>query len=184
MRFFYTTATLLLLTAAAGQAGTLNFSYDLGSGRGILAGTMSGALQGDNNTFVVSSLDSYTYNGAAGPSLTFLTTPDSLLFQSVLNPKVTLNGSFMDFVACSNTNCNSEYFGWVVGDSFSAALYAGNPYALVSHAFGGNNVPYSASNWSASVGGDAPEPGTLTLGLAAAGFAAALSRRKRLVRPE
>ena len=180
MRFLYATVTLLFLTGAVGQAGTLNFRYD--TGNGIFAGTMTGTLQGDQNTFLVSSLDTLTYKGAAGPSLPFLTSPDHLVFGTGV-PKVTLDGTFMDYVSCSNSGCNASFFGFAAGDGFAALVFSGNPFVLASNNLGGNSS-FSATHWSASVGGAAPEPGTLTLGLAAAAFATAMSRRKRLARPE
>ncbi len=176
---FLTAATLLMITAVLGQAGTLNFSYNTGSV--IFAGTMTGTLQGDNNTFVVSSFGPFTVGGAAGPSLGIVDSVDHSVFGVTQVPTVSLDGSYMDFVACSTITCSDNgVLGFASGNMF-AAVVTHVPFQLGSDDLGGSSA-FNASNWSASVAGDAPEPGTLTLGFAAAAFATALSRRKRLAR--
>ena len=175
---FLTAATLLMFTAVLGQAGTLNFSYSNGSD--IFAGTMTGTLQGDNNTFVVSSFGPFTVGGGAGPSLGFVDSVDHSVYGVTRVPTVRLDGSYMDFVACSTSTCSDDgVFGFASGNMFAAAVTHA-PFQLGSDSLGGSSA-FNASKWSASVAADAPEPGTLTLGLAAA-LATALSRRKCLAR--
>ena len=168
----------MMITAIVGQAGTLNFRYTANSH--ILAGAMTGTLQGDNNTFVVSAFGPFTIDGAAGPSLDFVYSLDKFYLGSPGNPTVTVDGSYMDIIACTTASCGGgSVLGVAAGDVVADAI--GRPYIIGNSNLGGNQ-DFHAADWSASVAAGTPEPGTLSLGLAAAALATALSRRKRLAR--
>jgi hypothetical protein len=173
-------AALVLLAAGISQAGTLNFTLVVPAG--TVAGSLDGTLQPDNNTFVVSSFGPYTVAGAAGPALNFLISADKVLFGSPKLPTVTIDGSYLDIEACQ-ASCNSgTTIALAKGDTVAFAF--GGAIMSTSGAFGSVFGPYNSS-WHASLPvAGTPEPGTLSLGLAAAAFVTALSRRKRLARTE
>ena len=99
------TATL----APVASAATFNFSYT--SSLGTITATVDGTLQPDNNTVFVSSISNTTFNGSPAPALPFIGSFDafnlsgSLTGQAVLS----LDGSGMNFAACEDATCNSEF---------------------------------------------------------------------------
>lgn len=166
-------ATALWVPAA--QAALFDFSFRLAGGD-ILAGQLEGTLQADNNRIIVDAfLDFVTFNGAPQVALPFVQSLD-VVFGGVsgpLDPIVTLDGSFMDIVACNSANCGDDGFGFAVGNAFAAG--SGFPIYISGSTFGNANEPYSQPNWSLT---GVPLPATLPLLLIGA-VGLAFSRRRR-----
>ncbi len=170
-------AASILLAASVKSARAseiLDFSYTDGNGDTI-SGTMDGALQSDDDTFLVTGMGPITFDGGATAPLNFVASIDD--YQSLGNgymgedtAAVTLDGSYMDLIACFDSDC-ADGFLFAVGDEFSGnfdgSLFSGGA------SFGFVFEPFNPQGWSASV---APEPQSFVLfGLGLAGLAA--SRR-------
>ena len=126
-----------------------NFSYTLAGGD-VIAGQVDGTLQADNNTLVVNSvLDFATFNGVDGPSLPFVVSTDTFtgLTPNFLSPTLTLDGSFMDFIACTDGSCN-DGFSFNVGNSFSLLAGGGTPLYNSGATFGDKIEPFNTANWN------------------------------------
>lgn len=169
-------AATLTVCAEAGsaQAGTqlLDFSYNYGSGD-IVGGALDGTLSANGNDFIISGFEDFTVNGVAisGFDPAVFGSEDAFQrwgegYSGDGSGTVTLDGSYMDFVAGDSTNA----IGFAVNDATS--LIVGNVTAAAG-AFG--NVPeaiFNPANWSASVQ-TVPEPASyaaLLVGLMALGF--------------
>lgn len=171
-------ATLALAIAAPqAEASLFNFSY-IYSG-GIIAGTLDGILQGDNNTVIVSTIQDYmTYNGTPLSSMGSVHSWDFSANVTGLDvPAVTLNGSFMDLIACPGVCSGIQSFGWAVNNAL-AGLMGGPTFSATSDLGSGGPESFNAANWSLTSVGSVPEPATLAL--LAAG-AVGLARRRRAV---
>jgi hypothetical protein len=125
---------------------------------------MDGMLQPDLNTFIVDAMGPVTYGGRQGPVLSFSDSLDHYTFGTNVLATVTLNGSFMDFLACTSTHC-SDGFLFASGDAFSAVGRGGVPDYEDGISFGLVAEVFSATRWNATT---TPEPGTLSLGLLSA----------------
>jgi hypothetical protein len=180
-------ATLLCLATPAAYASLFDFSYTSNI-NGTLAGQMVGTLQADNNTVVVTSILGFaTLNGIAGPSLPYLNSTDFLNFATPnLSPKVTLDGSFMDFIASHGPNGSNDAFTFNAGN-LSAATYGTNgaPFyatgGFYSGGFGGGGFGenFIASNWHLSSVNPIPEPEEWAMMLAGFGMVGYQIRRKQ-----
>lgn len=143
---------------AGAQAGTFNFSYM--SSTGVLSGQLTGTLQADLNTVVVTSVLSPAFDGVPSPALPIFTSVTTRLGGPAV-PVVSLNGLVMDlynFYIDANVLNN-------VGFSFLPANIYGEMYYLSTSFFGGNFEPFAPSNWSLTPAAVAavPEPGGLVL---------------------
>lgn len=155
-----------------------DFSYQLANGD-ILAGQLEGTLQADNNTIVVSSIpDFVTLNGVPGPSLPLVESVDEFYVAgSGLNPVVTLDGSFMDFIACNNLIACDDALVFAVGNLVSVSFHGGDPLYQAGPSFGGTLEDYIQENWSITV---VPEPeayAMMLVGLVLIGVAIRLRTR-------
>ena len=174
-------------SASAGQI--LNFSYtDLEND--TVAGTMNGSLQSDNNTFLVTSMGPLTFDGVLAPvPLVFIESADVFAsvgtgFDGLGLAAVTLDASYMDFIACDVSACSNDGLALVVGDVFTNVLSGGkSEYSAVGE-FGGASGPVTeavnAAGWSASLAASAPEPGSLVL-VSIALLAAAVRKRNAII---
>lgn len=149
------------LSGPAARAAIFDFSYELAGGD-ILAGQMEGILQADNNTIVVDAvLDFVTLNGVPAPSLpsVFSVDEEFVGLPGPLDPIVTLDGSFMDLLACTSPQCFDGFLFAV--DNFAANNWFGGPVYNDGGSYGGGTFePYSQSNWSMTA---VPLPATLPL---------------------
>jgi PEP-CTERM motif len=164
----------LALSAVAAQATPFNFNYH--ASFGTISGRLDGTLQADNNTILVNSVQDFvSFNGNPGPSLPFLTTAD-IIYGGTRAPSVTLDGSIVDFAACTDMFCSGD--GFLFDPDVIAFFY---PVFAVGPAFGGNldpsgyfNEQFLPANWSIAA---VPEP--LTLSLFGAGFVGVIAARRR-----
>jgi hypothetical protein len=169
------TATL----AGAASAATFNFSYT--NSAGTITATVDGTLQPDNNTVFVSSISNPTFNGSPAPALPFVGSYlDTLLNDATVTGQavLSLNGSGLDFVACTDINCDD-------GFGFLPPSPLGNPDTLVAtgSAYGnlGSTEPFVLANYSLTpaVTPTVPEPATV-LGLLSVAGVGFLSKRQKL----
>jgi hypothetical protein len=165
-------------TASAEQI--INYSYT--DNHGITySGQMDGTLQADNNTFLVTALGPYTVDGNQGAALPFLESYDTLDFGSpngygnLNEAAVTLNGSYMDFAACTDDQCSAGY-GMAVNDAITSIT----GMDFVTYTFLGevDTGTFNANgSWNAQI---VPEPGSVVL-MSIALLAIALRRRKAII---
>jgi hypothetical protein len=181
-------ATLLCVVMPAAHAELFNFSYFSSVINKTLAGQLVGTLQADNNTVVVTSILNFaSLNGVAGPSLPYLNSTDFLNFATPnLSPKLTLDGSFMDFLASNGPNGTSDGFTFNAGN-LTAATYGtkGAPFyataGFYDAGFGGGGYAESfiASNWQLSAVNPIPEPDEWAMMLLGFGMAGYQIKRKQ-----
>jgi hypothetical protein len=174
-----------LLAAALGlsfampqaEAALFNLHYDAFSG--TLDAVIDGALQGDNNTVIVNSVQDFaTWNGVPGISLPFVSSLDVLLgISGGALPTLTLDGSFLDFIACDGVNCG-DGFAFGVGNGFDTL--SRGPVYNPGNSFGTALEGFNAAGYSFTPAGIVPELDTAGAPLALAWLAGllALSRRK------
>lgn len=123
--------------AKPADAFSFGFSYSFESGD-LLSGSLEGEILEDNNTVFVTSVSSVLFNNAPTGSSEFV---DSFtnLFGSGHTAQVSLDGSIMDFVSCTASQC----FGLFDGEgSFDLASYISPPT--------GNFLleQYKSANWT------------------------------------
>jgi hypothetical protein len=116
-------------SGSSGPPSFFSLSYTLADGSKLTA-VVHGALQSDNNTVVVDSVENFAaIDGAPGPSLPLAFSYDNALLQPVSPlPTLTLDGTYMDFIVCTDDVCSAG-FGFAVGDLFASTIgnvYAGN----------------------------------------------------------
>jgi hypothetical protein len=179
---------VLLLGATTGQAALLTFTYLEAPGGPTLSGTISGDLQLDGNTFIATSMGPVYLDNVLAPDVPFVHSMDFINTMVAFDiPIVTLDGSFMDLVACSTDACDGDAFAFAAGNKI--AIVAGFPIFVGGETFGNDFQAFDASAWTASVDGvptggappteTVPEPGTLALGCSAG--VALLAWKKRSV---
>jgi PEP-CTERM motif len=158
------------------EAALFEISYTFGDN--TLEGTIDGTLQVDNNKVAVNSMQNLTFNGAAGPSLLPVYNADKFYselypafypmqpgFPTETTPWLTLDGSYMNFLACPAGDCNNG-FAFIVADSLAAVL-GGSAY-IAGSSWGFTHEEFVPANWQMSA---VPVPGALWLfGSALAGF--------------
>lgn len=171
-------AVVGLAAAVSGAHATIfDFTYVTGADSGnTFAGQLDGVLQSDGNTVVVNSiLDFVMINGSAGPSLPFVESFDELRsYGTDLDPVVTIDGTFMDLIACTDSGC---FAGILFSNGNSDSQAFGSQFSSLTD-FGLFEEPFFVANWKVSAS-QVPEPTTVALfGLGLAGLGA--MRRKRL----
>ena len=159
-------AGLIAVSSVSAHADIYSFSYTRGD-TSVISGTLNGMLQADNNTVVVTSLvGAPQLNGLAGPSLLTIASTDTANFGTAgLQPRVSLNGSFMDIIACdfaSPVNCNGRgnAITFNAGNATAAAFGGGAPFAAYDGFFGEFGEQFLAARWSLT---PVPEPGIWVL---------------------
>ena len=161
----------LALLGSAAQATTYAFTY--AADAGLVKGRLTGTLQADNNTVLVSTVrDFVTVGGVVLPAFPFVTT-GSTIYGAPRAPTVTLDGSNLDFLACSvDEFCSGEGIG------FDPDVLAFTP---VFRIFAASISPdlieeaTDASRWSISA---VPEPATWGLMVAGFGLVGTAARRR------
>ena len=171
MKSFVAALALAVLPFSAATAQQVwNFSYDAGTG--VLTGQLNGTLQGDSNSILINSLLSAAWNGTPGVPLTYLNSLPGHDGGFAGNPLTTLDGSFQDWIACNNSNCN-DGFVLTTGDFLGPAFNSGVTYGQLF-------VPYNRAAWSISAAtGAVPEPESWALLIAGFGLVGAVARRRR-----
>lgn len=106
--------------AAAAEAATFDFSYELQSGE-ILAGSLDGTLQADSDTVIVSSVFDVTFAG--GPALTFPILDSITNNANGADPVVSLSGTFLDTIACTST-CDDGFLFDTSGSVFGIQIFS------------------------------------------------------------
>lgn len=158
------------------EAALFDFSY-VASG-GTLAGTVDGTLQADHNTVIVNSLlDFVAVNGVAEPSLPFLSSWDAFWSLSTSLPTLTLDGSRLDFLACTSSSCSGNGIAFGAGTNITTFSYGYDAYSYWNSVGGSGPLPYNPANWQMSAQSTVPAPATLPL-LAIGGAAMAWRHRK------
>lgn len=168
-----------LLCAGASRADMLSFNYTL-SGGTVLMGTFQGTLQGDLNTFIVTSVGAVKFNGISSPALPYVESfEEYALGGAALSPTVTKDGSFLDVAACTASDCLEGFF--LLVNSGASPFFGGDSY-IGGPSFGGVQEPYVRANWSATTDQSTVIPEPATGGLMVAGLAAFLLGRRRFSR--
>ena len=165
------TATL----APVASAATFNFSYT--SSKGTITATVDGTLQPDNNTVLVSSISNTTFNGSPAPALPFIGSAFDFFVNNFPTGQavLSLDGSGLDFIACDNTNCNNNRFGFLPPSvPTQVALFASGP------AYGQSFEPFILANYSLTTAAPTavPEPATVLGLLSVAGVGLLCKGRK------
>jgi PEP-CTERM motif len=174
-----------VIGAQAAQAAVYDFSYTDEFGV-VLAGTIVGVLQADNNTIGVTSIINLEFNGAPGVAVPVITTLGDLWSRpGPTVPEVTVDGTNNNLLACTTSTCFDGFFFDQAG--VDGTLGAGVPEfgegtsyrAEVTDGF----ERYDATKWSIRpIGTSAvPEPATwamMLFGFAGLGFAGYRASRR------
>jgi len=158
-------ALILGISSSVASAEVFNFSYTRNVDNQKLSGQLVGLLQPDGNTVIVSSfLDFASLNSVPGPALPFLYSTDFVNFGTPdVQPKVTFNGVFMDFVVCNVSGCADRSDAFTINAAnLSAQEFGSNgaPFYASDGFFGAFGETFSASRWSLS---PVPEPMSVAL---------------------
>ena len=129
-------AIFVILAAALSAAGPvaakdfkLTYKFTFGS---VLEADISGELQEDCDTVIVSAVENARLDGVAGPSLTFMTSLADLVDGTGRNePVLTLSGKNNDISICSDNSCVAEF---ITFDGIKKFL--GTPGIYTSASFG------------------------------------------------
>lgn len=178
MKVFTVIAPVFLLAGYVGNASAdqiLNFSYTDVEGNTI-AGTMNGALQADDNTFLVTTMGPVTFDGNPAIALSSVVSWDFRVgagngYEGLDQGAVTLDGSYFDIIACDTDECNQGFL-LARGDAYASEI---NGESLFSSSlnFGNAAEAINPEEWSASLVSTAPEPQSWVLmSIALAAFAA------------
>ena len=149
-----TTAAALPHAQAADEV--FSFTYQSPLNEVVIRGELMGSLQGDGNTVIVSQiLGIPSVNGVPAVALPFV---DSIIDvvgdTSFLLPRVSLDGTVMDFAACTSSSCDD-------GFGFESSGLFGQPVAALLTSFGNLDIiGYSPSDWTMQA---VPEVDSFTL---------------------
>ena len=162
------TATL----APVASAATFNFSYT--SSLGTITATVDGTLQPDNNTVFVSSISNTTFNGSPAPALPFIGSFDALNLSGSLTGQavLSLDGSGLDFIACDNTACDNDLFGFFTTSDILGNVATG---FRSERSYSSTVEPFVITNYSLTT---VPEPATVLGLLSVAGVGLLCKGRK------
>ena len=108
----------------------LTYNFTFGS---VLEVDITGELQNDGDTVIVSTIEKARLDGVAGPALPFVTSLADLVDGTDLNdPVLTLSGLGNDISVCSDRTCVAEF---ITFDGIKQFL--GAPGIYTSASFGG-----------------------------------------------
>jgi hypothetical protein len=165
----------LLLFAHSAIADSVIFSYSDKESGVSFQGTFLGVLQDDQNSFIIESVDSFSYVidprllPDAGPessgswNLAAVLGGDYFWFaqfgdkpQGNAYESLTLDGSYMDFTACADAKCDGNGISILAGDlfddslsKFDSGLKDGSPVMLVSM-LSNKPLTFDSAFWYAS----------------------------------
>lgn len=165
-----------IISTAPAEAASFGFSYTNQSG-GVLAGMLEGDLQADNDTVFVTGISMPTFNGVAAPELPFIQSISELFGVSFAPPTVSLSGTVMDLIACTDGFCDD-------GFAFDASgVFAGFPLYSSGSSFGQSVEEYNPKNWALNPKNTTPIPTPALLpGLIGMGAAAIRKRKAEVVK--
>ena len=124
-------AALAALPGAGAQAETFRLSYGFSFGS-VLEAEITGDLQEDGDTVIVSSVAQARLDGVAGPEMPFVTSLADLVDGTAGHPPVlTLSGEGNDFSVCSDESCTGDF---ITFDGVKQVF--GMPGIFTSPAFG------------------------------------------------
>lgn len=122
-------ATALTAGPAVADDFKLTYTFTFGS---VLEADVTGTLQDDGGTVIVSAVENARLDGASGPALPFVTSLADLVDQTDLNPPVlSLSGLGNDISACSDDTCVLDF---ITFDGVKQFL--GSPGIYTSASFG------------------------------------------------
>lgn len=141
-------AICLVAGPAAADDFRLTYAFTFGP---VLEANITGDLQEDGDTVIVTAIDNARLDGAAGPDLPFVTSLSDLVDGTRANPPVlTLSGQGNDFSACSDATCTADFLTFD-----GVRQFLGTPGLYTSPAFGdtmsgGANAaePYDPAQYS------------------------------------
>lgn len=165
----------LVLVAVPASAAEYVFSYIASSG--MISGHMTGTLQANGNTLLLSAISAPRLNGTLGPDVVVVGSFRQLVTYEPIPASVTLDGSLMDFVSCVyGTGCSEGFTFTYEGLLYPAArFYAGGFYGALL-----NGEVYNRANWSIAPFNPAaaPEPASWAMMIAGFGLIGAALRRR------
>jgi hypothetical protein len=167
------------LSATASSAATYDFSYEFASGD-LLAGTLEGSLQADNDTIWISDFGSVDFLGVTLPDISPTDIRSSSDYpDGLLQPLVSLSGSVLDVFVCAlgfsgTGNCDIAADGGFVLDTSQPLFGAGD--GTGGRIFEGSR---SGSSWTITEVAAVPLPAALPMLLAGLGGMGLMARRKR-----
>lgn len=157
----------VLLPSAQAADQVFSFVYDSPLNTVVIRGELLGSLQADGNTVIVSQvLGVPTVNGMPAVALPFTDSIiDVIAGTSFLPPRVSLDGTVMDFAACTDSECDD-------GFGFESSGQFGIPVAALLTSFGNLDIiDYSPGDWSMSVVPELDTWALMALGLLGVGLA-------------
>ncbi len=141
----------------AAESTGFNFSYTYENGD-ILSGMMTGEIQEDGDTVIISAVTMPMFNGSPAPDIGFVESFVESNTGIEGSPTVSFSGSTMDIIACNNkTPCNDGFAFDGTGFVEGFPTFQGNV------SFGDVLEEYNPANWSLSAKSTptTPEPNTL-----------------------
>jgi hypothetical protein len=168
------TALLLSTAASSAEAAQYKLSYTEAGG-GVVGALVTGTLQADHNTVVVTSIaDFATFNGTPGAALPALTSGTNHFYSNGKAPTLSLDGSDLDLLACDSGVCYDGFAFEPAGLVSPFARFASGPsFGLASEAFDVSKYSLTAVA--------APEPAVWALMLVGMGVVGFAMRRRAKV---
>ncbi len=98
---------VLAVGPVAAENFSLTYTFTFGS---VLEADITGELQDDGNTVIVSSFDNVRLDGVAGPAMPVVMSLSDLVDGTDLHdPVLTLSGVANDISVCSDTTCAADF---------------------------------------------------------------------------
>ena len=161
------------------QANALTTDWD-GSyttqSSGVLSFKMKGDLQTDNNTIFINSFSDVSLNGSSPIDLPFAFSVFELITSTSTPATTTIDGTYQDFAACSDSNCLD--LGFLIGGAFTIGvdIYIGSPVLAPTGA-----ELYDPTKWSLKAASTSTSvPGPLPIFGVASVFYFSRKLRKRI----
>jgi len=105
-------ALMVMGIAGAAQAASFGLSYPLVKTNNVLSGILSGDVQPDGNTVIVSSVIQASLNNVAGPTLPYVAVNDGTGTANggPTRTTVSFSGVPMHIAACTNSSCTDGFY--------------------------------------------------------------------------